>query len=304
MGVLTCRGLSKWYGDVIAVNDVTVDVKSGITGFLGPNGAGKSSLMRLAMGLLTPSQGEIQVLDEDPWDNNQLLRRIGYVPEGDAPWRDRTGLEGARLAARLSGLSGSEATEAVDKALARVGLTVAAEKRVGTFSLGMRQRYKFALAILHEPELLILDEPLMGTDPLTRRDLIQMIREFARAGRSILVSTHVLPDVESMTQRIMLMHRGRLMAHGEVAEIRDLLDRFPRTVKITTPNPRELGSELWRWETVLSLEAQENAVVVRTKRPREFHADLQALLAKRDHPFGSIVAVDENVEAIFQYLVG
>jgi ABC-2 type transport system ATP-binding protein len=304
MGVLECRDLSKWYGDVIAVNDVTLDVRPGITGLLGPNGAGKTTLLSMAMGLAAPSAGTISVLGEDPWDNAHLLGRIGYVPDGDAPWRDRTGLEAAMHAARLSGMDAAKAREAAEAALAKVELTDAKDKRVDAYSRGMRQRLKFALALLDDPDLLILDEPLLGTDPITRHHLIALIKGLAADGRSVLLSTHILPDVEALTDRIVLLNHGRLLADGSVAEIRDLLDRYPRTVRVGTPQPREMGSLLWSLPSVLSVQAEEAGVVVKTKDPGAFFADAQSALAASKLPFTSIAPLDENVEAIFRYLVG
>jgi ABC-2 type transport system ATP-binding protein len=304
MGVLAAKELSKWYGEVIAVNDLNVEVPEGITGLLGPNGAGKSTFMRMTMGLLKPSRGSIEVLGENPWDNPNLLERIGYLPEGDAPWRDQSGLRSATMAARLSGLSGDAAEEAAASALRRVGLTEAQDRPVAAYSRGMRQRHKLALTLLHDPELLILDEPLLGADPLSRKELIHLIRDLAAQGKSVLVSTHVLPDVEAMTQRILLLNHGRLMAHGEVAHIRDLLERYPRTVRIATPRPRDLGAALWGWESVLSIQAEEGALLVRTRQPQEFYTELQRLLARKDLPFTSVTSPDDNLEAVFRYLVG
>jgi ABC-2 type transport system ATP-binding protein len=304
MGVIACKDLSKWYGEVIAVNDVTFDLQPGITGLLGPNGAGKSSLLRMAVGLQRPSAGSLRVLDEDPWDNAALLRRVGYVPEGDAPWRDLSGQRAAVLAARLGGLSGQAAEDAAQGALRQVGLQGVQERRVEAYSRGTRQKLKLALALLRDPELLVLDEPLLGSDPMSRRDLIQLIRELAKQGKSALVSTHVLPDVEAMTTRIVLLNHGRLMAHGEVPAIRDLLERYPRTVRVATPQPRELGALVWGWDSVLSVQAEEGAVVVRTKRPQEFFEALQQLLVSKDIPFTSVTSPDDNVEAVFRYLVG
>jgi ABC-2 type transport system ATP-binding protein len=302
--VLETNQLSRWYGDVIAVNDVTVEVQPGITGFLGPNGAGKSTFMKMAMGLLRPSNGRIRVLDKDPWNNPRLLGRIGYVPEGDAPWRNRTGREAALIAGQLSGLSDAASKEATERTFAQVGLTDQADKRVDAYSRGMRQKLKFALALLHEPELYILDEPLLGSDPLTRKDLIRLIKDLANQGKSVIVSTHVLPDVEAMTQRILLVNHGRLMAYGDVAEIRDLLERYPRTVRIATTDPRAIGAALWGWDTVLSLQAEEGAVLVKTPKPQLFFKDLQKVLIEQDLPFSSVTSPDDNVEAVFQYLVG
>lgn len=301
MGVLTCTNLSRFHGDVVGVNDLTLDIQPGITGLLGPNGAGKTTLFRMAMGLIKPSAGSILVLDENPWDNPPLLKRIAYVPDGDAPWQDYTGHEAAAHFASLSGISDTD-TAARD-ALARVGLQGAADKKVAAYSRGMRQRLKFAFATINEPELWLLDEPLLATDPLTRRDLIGLIRDHAAKGGSVVISTHVLTDVEALTQRIALMAHGRLLAHGDVHDIRDMLERYPRTVRVGTPNPREMGSMLWNLPSVLSLEATEGAVIVRTRQPQQFFAQLQDLLAAKDIEFTSVTSLDEDVESIFRYLV-
>lgn len=302
--MLETTNLSYWYGPVIAVNDVTVTVGPGVTGLLGPNGAGKSTFMRLAVGLLRPSAGRVRILEQDPWDNTQLLKNIGYVPEGDAPWRDRTGREALEFGGQLAGLSQSAAKGAASRALEQVGLGEQANKRVEAYSRGMRQKLKFGLALMHNPDVFILDEPLLGSDPLSRRDLIRLIQDLAKQGRSVLVSTHVLPDLEAMTQRILVLNRGRVMAHGEVSEIRDWLDRYPRTIRVATADPRGLGAELWKWETVLSVQAEDRAIVVRTEKPRAFLGDLQKLLVTGRYPFTSVTSPDDNVEAIFRYLVG
>ncbi|HUR69617.1 MAG TPA: ABC transporter ATP-binding protein [Candidatus Thermoplasmatota archaeon] len=285
------------------MNDLTLDVQPGITGLLGPNGAGKTSLFRMAMGLIKPSAGSILVLDQDPWDNPALLRRVGYVPDGDAPWQSMTGLEACGHMARLTGLAASEADEAAAGALAKVGLTDAADKKVAAYSRGMRQRLKFGFATIGDPELWLLDEPLLATDPLTRRDLIGLIKAHAAKGGSVVISTHVLTDVEALTDRIALMAHGRLLAHGTVPDIRDMLERYPRTVRVGTPNPREVGSLLWNLPAVLSLEATEGAVIVRTRHPQAFFAQLQDLLANKDIDFTSVTSLDEDVESIFRYLV-
>lgn len=302
--VLETDNLCKWYGDVIGLNDVTVTIPGGITGLLGPNGSGKSTFMKMVVGLLKPSYGDLRVLGEDPWDNTPLRSRVGYLPEGDAPWRDLPGRKAATIAGRFGGLDREAAEDAAMDALERVGLADESEKRVEAYSRGMRQRFKFALTLMHEPELLVLDEPLAGADPLSRRDLIQLIRNMADEGRSVLVSTHILPDVEAMTQRILLLSQGRLMAHGEVGEIRDLLEQYPRTIRITTSDPEAVGAQLWPWDTVLSVEKEDGAVVVRTREPAAFYGEVQDLFLEGDVPFTSITSPDDNVEAIFHYLVG
>ena len=303
MGVLTAEGLSRYHGEVVAVNDLTIDFEPGITGLLGPNGAGKTTLFRMATGLQKPSAGTIRVLGEDPWDNARLLARIAYVPDGQAPWQDITGRAAVVRMGRFGGLAPAEAESAAEAALSRVGLSDAAERPVGNYSRGMQQRLKFAFALLHKPELYLLDEPLIATDPLTRRDLVRLIRDLAREGSSVIISTHVLPDVEALTERIALMARGRLLAHGTVAQIREVLDRHPRTVRIGTSAPRDLGIALWGLESVLSMEATEGGVVVRTRQPVAFYEELQRILETKAIPFTSITPLDENVEAIFRYLV-
>lgn len=301
--VIECIGTSRWHGEVLAVNNVSVQVLPGVTGLLGPNGAGKTTLIRMLVGLARPSAGSVRVLGADPWANTRLVSRIGYVPEGPPPWRDQTGRGCAIRAARYGGLSRSEAALAADRVLGRVGLTDDANRPVANYSHGMQQRLKFALALLNDPELLVLDEPLLGTDPLARRDLLQLIREAADAGASVLISTHVLPDVEALTSRILVLHRGRLRAYGEVAPIRDLLERYPRKVRIETPEPRRLGSLMWNWPSVESLDALSDSVVVHTRRPAEFYSALQAILATGDPPFTRITSPDEQVETVFRYLV-
>jgi len=302
LSAVECERLSRWYGDVIALNDLSASIGKGVTGLLGPNGSGKSTFMSLCVGLLRPSAGRIEVLGEDPWDNPGLLRRIGYVPEAPAPWRHLTGRDALVRGARLTGLDRNDAGRAATEGLRRVGLAEAGDKLVGAYSHGMQQRLKFALATLHRPELLILDEPLLGTDPLARRDLLHLIQDMADDGTSILLSTHVLPDVEALTERILLLHHGRLMAHGEVHEIRDLLDQHPRTVRVATADPRRLGAELWSWDEVLSVEADEDAVTVRTRNAAAFYARLQDHLIERPG-FTSVTSPDDNVEAVFEYLV-
>lgn len=305
MSVIECQDLSKWYGDVVGLNDVTVEIEEGITGLLGPNGAGKSTFLKLAVGLLRPSSGRIEVLGQEPWDNTELLERIGFLPEGPPPWRGMPAIEAATIAGRFSGMERDDSRAAAEDALDTVGLGDELDKKVEAYSRGMQQRFKLALVLMHDPELLILDEPLLGCDPVARRDLIQLINEMADDDdKSMLVSTHVLPDMEAMTERMLLLHQGRQYAHGRVSEIRDLLEQYPRSVRITTPDPSGLAPELLEWETVMSVEKEEGAVLVRTEEPTEFFEQLQAAFVEDEVEFTSIEQTDDDVEAVFQYLVG
>ncbi len=245
--IVTADHVSKWYGQVIGLNDVSVKVPPGVTGLLGPNGAGKSTFMKLITGQLKPSKGTVTVLGEPIWGNPKLYFQIGFCPEQDAFYERMTGLEWVTALVRLNGLDEKAADEAARRALTMVDLMDAANKKIGAYSKGMRQRVKLAQAIVHDPALLILDEPLSGMDPLARRRTIRLIRDWARAGKSIIVSSHILHEIESMTANILLINNGRILAEGDVHHIRDLIDEHPHTVYVRAaasarPRPRVPGA--------------------------------------------------------------
>src|SRR5207248_156952 len=260
--IVAADHLSKWYGQVIGLNDVTLTVPAGITGLLGPNGAGKSTFMKLVTGQLKPSKGAITVLGEAIWGNPALYHRIGFCPEQDAFYDRMTGLEWVTALVRLNGVSEAEAAALGTHAIEMVELTDAANKKIGAYSKGMRQRVKMAQALVHDPDLLILDEPLAGMDPIARRKTIRMIKEWGRAGKSIIVSSHILHEIESMTANILLINQGRILAEGNVHQIRDLIDEHPHTVHIKAERTRalacamrvfdlSLGQMLWSRRSVL-----------------------------------------------------
>jgi ABC-2 type transport system ATP-binding protein len=302
--IVNAEHVSKWYGQVIGVNDISVSVPPGITGLLGPNGAGKSTFMKLITGQLKPSKGHVRVLDEPIWGNPNLFFRIGFCPEQDAFYDRMTGLEWVTALVRLNGLSEADAKQAAERALAAVDLMEAAGKRIGAYSKGMRQRVKLAQALVHDPELLILDEPLGGMDPLGRRRTIRMIRDWAKQGKSILVSSHILHEIELMTSNILLINNGRILAEGNVHQIRDLIDTHPHTVYIRAENPRGLAREFLAHADVISLRFEPGAVVVETGQPDAFYARMTELVA--DGQFGAVEEVtspDDNLQAVFKYLV-
>jgi ABC-2 type transport system ATP-binding protein len=302
--VLAAEHLSKWYGQVIGLNDVTVSVPPGITGLLGPNGAGKSTFMKLITGQLSPSKGQVTVLGERIWQNPALYFRVGFCPEQDAFYDRMTGVEWVSGLASLNGLSAAEARAAADRALAAVDLSDVAGKRIGAYSKGMRQRVKLAQAIVHDPELLILDEPLSGMDPIGRRKTIRMIRDWARQGRSIVVSSHILHEIESMTSNILLINNGRILAEGNVHQIRDLIDEHPHTVYIRASDPRRLAREFLASADVLSMRFEPGALVVETGKPDEFYAALTDLVATGAcGVVEELSSPDDNLQAVFKYLV-
>jgi ABC-2 type transport system ATP-binding protein len=302
--IVAAEHLSKWYGQVIGLNDVSVSVPTGITGLLGPNGAGKSTFMKLVTGQLKPSKGSISVLDQPIWNNPSLYFRIGFCPEQDAFYERMTGLEWVTALVRLNGASETEANAMARRALEAVELTDAANKKIGAYSKGMRQRVKLAQALAHDPQLLILDEPLSGMDPIMRRKTIRLIKDWARAGKSILVSSHILHEIESMTANILLINQGRILAEGNVHQIRDLIDEHPHTVYIKADQTRALAREFLGYDDVLSLRFEDEAVVVQTGRPDAFYARLTDLAASGSlGTIHEVTSPDDNLQAVFKYLV-
>jgi ABC-2 type transport system ATP-binding protein len=302
--IVTADHLSKWYGQVIGLNDVTLTVPRGITGLLGPNGAGKSTFMKLVTGQLKPSKGEVRVLGEPIWSNPALYFRIGFCPEQDAFYDRMTGLEWVSALVRLNGTTPSEADAMARRALEVVDLSDAAGKKIGAYSKGMRQRVKMAQAIAHDPQLLILDEPLSGMDPIGRRKTIKLIKDWGRAGRSIVVSSHILHEIEAMTSNILLINQGRILAEGNVHQIRDLIDEHPHTVYIKADQTRALAREFLAFDDVLSLRFEDQAVVVQTGRPDAFYARLTTLAASGDlGAIHEVTSPDDNLQAVFKYLV-
>ena len=302
--ILVADHVSKWYGQVIGLNDVSVSVPSGITGLLGPNGAGKSTFMKLITGQLQPSKGTVTVLGAPVWNNPAQYFRIGFCPEQDAFYERMTGIEWVTALARLNGLSPADSRAAAERALDAVDLMEAADKRIGAYSKGMRQRVKLAQAIVHDPELLILDEPLAGMDPVARRRTIRLIRDWARQGRSVIVSSHILHEIESMTANILLINQGRILAEGNVHQIRDLIDEHPHTVYIRAADPRRLAREFLARADVISLRFEPGAVVVETGTPDDFYASLTELVATGSSgPVEAMTSPDDNLQAVFKYLV-
>jgi len=296
--------VSKWYGQVIGLNDVSVVVPHGITGLLGPNGAGKSTFMKLMTGQLAPSKGRITVFGESIWNNPSIYARIGFCPEQDAFYDRMTGLEWVTALTRLNGYDEARAADAARAALEHVDLLDAADKKIGAYSKGMRQRIKMAQALAHNPELLILDEPLSGMDPIARRKAIRMIKDWGRAGKSVIVSSHILHEIESMAANILLINQGRILAEGNVHQIRDLIDEHPHTVHIKADETRALAREFLGHDDVLSLKFEEGAVVVQTGRPDAFYARLTELAASGVHgAIHEVTSPDDNLQAVFQYLV-
>ncbi|HEX4915899.1 MAG TPA: ABC transporter ATP-binding protein, partial [Vicinamibacterales bacterium] len=258
----------------------------------------------LMTGQLKPSQGTIRVLGEPIWGNPSLYARIGFCPEQDSFYDRMTGLEWVTALVRLNGYSDAEADAAAKRAIERVDLTDAMGKKIGAYSKGMRQRIKLAQALVHDPELLILDEPLTGMDPLMRRKTIRLIKDWARAGKHIIVSSHILHEIESMTSNILLINNGRILAEGNVHQIRDLIDTHPHTVYVRGADPRALARRFLAEDDVLSMKFETGAVIVETARPDSFYARLTELAASGEAgQIDEVQSPDDNLQAVFKYLV-
>ena len=303
--VVEFDGVSKWYGNVIGLNKLTLHVPPGVTGLLGPNGAGKSTLLQLATGQLAPSQGTVRVLGQPAWNNPGLMRHIGLCPEQDAFYEWMTGFDFVRTCARLTGMGRRAATEAAEKVLATVGMTANMHRAIRGYSKGMRQRTKLAQALVHDPRVLFLDEPFTGTDPIGRHEMIEVIRGLGAAGRTVLVSSHVLHEVRSLTPNIVLLHRGRLVAEGHVRQIRDLIDRHPHRIVLVCDDSRALAAKVVAWEDVegVKLMDRQSAVLVETRQPDVFYGRLPALASNGGAGIREVYSDDDSLEAVFKYLV-
>jgi len=303
---IAVRDLGRWYGQVVGLNDLTLEIGEGITGLIGPNGAGKSTFLKLIAGEIRPSRGSLRVLGEEPFANQNLFARLGFCPQQDALYERMTGLEFVSFLVRLSGFSRADAKRLAGRALERVALQDAAHRKTKTYSKGMRQRVRLAQAIAHEPELLIVDEPLTGLDPIARESLTTLFKELASEGTSILLSSHVLHEVESMTREIVLLHRGRLLAQGEVREVRDLLSRHPRRIEFEARSPRLLAGALMELEVVSSIQIAPDTsrLLVETSDAGGFFRALTPVVAEGDFGVTSMECADEDLESVFDYLVG
>lgn len=303
--LLTFEQVSKWYGPVLALNQVTFTLGGGITGLVGTNGAGKSTLIKMAIGQIRPSLGRATVcgLDAADW---RARRFIGYCPDHDAFYEDMTGRQFVRLMARLFGYSGREAVRRADAALDRVNLSSAADRVVRGYSKGMRQRVKLAQALLHDPALLILDEPLAGIDPAGRREMLDLFAALAAAGKSLLVSSHELEELEKLTDQVVIMGRGRVGAVGSLAEIRDLMDSLPSRVRVEVPDPHAVAPTLLGVRGVLGVEidADESAVIVRTKQVKAFAERFAELVVRHQWDVRQFEPLDDSLHAVLGHLLG
>ena len=294
--------VSKWYGSLVAVNDVSFEVRAGITGLLGPNGAGKTTLLKLISGAAAPSQGSVRVLGGDPRTNRAVHRRIGVMSEHEATYDVLDGRRLVELAARLHEVP--DARAAARAAIDAVDMAEAAGRRVATYSRGMKQRIKLAAAFVHDPELLILDEPLTGADPRHRVEFQELLHRLAAEGRTILVSSHILEEVESLASRVLLVVNGKLAAEGDHHAIRAALDERPYHVQVVCSAPRRLAAALVELDTVDSVQVGEDGdVVLLSRNVAAVQQSLPALARDLSIRLTRVEPLDDSLESVFEYLV-
>ena len=304
MSVVVADNCSKWYGHVLGVSDVSWQLRGGVVGLLGPNGAGKSTLIKMMAGLLRPSRGTLRVHGKNPFTDVGVRRRIGYAPEHENTWDELTALELVTYMARLAHVDRAHAERAAKDAIAQMGMTDAMHRRVRGFSKGMRQRTKLATAIAHDPDFLLLDEPLTGVDPVARVDIVERIRKLAAAGKTVVVSSHVLYEIEALTSEIVVIYRGQLLAEGNVYEIRKLIDRHPHRIRVECDRPRDLATLLAPHDHVARIVFERAGVVVETRDPDRCYDELAAAVVEHDIKVTALSSPDNNLGAVFEYLTG
>jgi ABC-2 type transport system ATP-binding protein len=293
--------VSRWYGNVVAVNDISFRLEAGITGLLGPNGAGKSTMLHMLAGFLQPSAGSVRVLGETTWKNPDIYAKLGLVPEREAVYTFMPGREFVLQAALLNKLPNPEAAAA--KAIHRVEMEFAQDRPMGGYSKGMKQRIKVAAAIVHEPQVLLLDEPFNGADPRQRLQMMEMFRHMADSGVTIVFSSHILEEVERLAENVLVIVSGRLAASGDFREIRRLMTDRPHTFTIRSNDDRRLASALVASPVVSGVELRDGILTVRT----EDFAELTHIAARVARDAGVTLLefrpTDESLESVFSYLV-
>ena len=294
--------VSKWFGSVVAVNDISLEVYPGITGLLGPNGAGKTTLLYMITGLSKCSRGGITVAGESVRDNPELYRRIGFMPEHESIYPFLTGRQFVETAANLHGLA--QTAEATERVIEMVGLQDAQNRSMGGYSRGMRQRMRLAAALVHDPDVIVLDEPLNGTDPRQRLEFQDSMALLAAQGKTILISSHILEEVEALASRILLMLSGKLAASGDFRAIRARLDEHAYQVRVVVDRPNEMASAIVGMDSIDSIAfSDDRSLVVHSRNVAELQISLPRLAQERQIRLIRVEPMDESLESLFEYMV-
>jgi len=297
--------VSKSYGRINAVTSISLGLSGGVTGILGMNGAGKSTLFKLMMGKIRPSSGAIRLFGEDPWKNTAPYSRVGFVPEHEKLHDWMTAFDFVTTFARLHGLTREEAEREAKRVLKFVSLDDVMHKQIGQYSKGMRQRVKIAHALVNDPELIILDEPLQGCDPLARTTIMNVIKELGAMGRTVLVSSHILGEIERITEQIVILHRGRILALGNSHAIREMLDQHPHKIVLKCENPRDVAKHVIEIEQITGMSFVENKeLILETNNLGDVHKQLPNLIVNSGFNVTGIDNPDDDLKSILTYLTG
>ncbi len=301
------ENVSKFYGEVLGVNRIDLAIGPGITALVGPNGSGKTTLMNLLAGLLEPSEGRVSVCGIEPRDPERLHRTVGYCTQFDTFPRGMKGWDFVYLYLRLHGLAAAPAAEGARRAIERVGMSDSAGRRIGGYSKGMKQRIKLAQAIAHDPRVLVLDEPLNGLDPLARAEVLALFEGFAAEGRHVVISSHILHEVDELADRVVLVHGGYIVAEGEIEGVRDEMSaERPLQVLVRCAEPSALASRVFAEDHVVEarIDADRRGLLVRTQNADRFYLLLNRLASAGELEIEAVLPADDDVQAVYQYLIG
>ena len=300
--ILEFDGVTKWYGSVAALLDVSFDVRTDVVGLVGKNGVGKSTLMKLAVGLLQPSQGAVRVCGFSA-ETLEARARIGFCPDFDRLYEPLSGVDFVAWMLRYHGWRRGDARRRAEEVLTELGLAENMRRPIRHYSKGMRQRVRLGQALAHGPEFVLLDEPMTGLDPVARAELSDLIRSLPGRGVGVLVSSHVLHELEAVVDRVVLVHQGRLLADGKISELRDRLPDRPHRLRLRAAEPRALAAALTAWPQVEGVAVHDDAVEVSLLGQRDFYERLTALAADWQGGLREIAPLDDDLAAVFGYLV-
>ncbi|HEX8196092.1 MAG TPA: ABC transporter ATP-binding protein [Pyrinomonadaceae bacterium] len=303
--MIVFEDVSKFYGEILGVNRVNLQIAPGITSLVGPNGSGKTTLMNLMTGLLKPTSGRISVLGTSSDEPETLFQKLGYCSQFDSFPRGATAREFIEFYLRVHGYTKQETAELTHAALERVSMLEAADRKVSAFSKGMRQRVRLAQSIAHNPSVLVLDEPLNGLDPMARAEIIRLFRQLADAGMYLIISSHILHEVDMMSDNVVLMHNGYVVAEGEVHGVRDEIEEHPIQILIRCDRPQILAARLFEHEHTVEarIHNDRQGLFVKTRRPDDFYLLLNRVITEQNLQIESVAPVDDDLNAVYQYLI-
>jgi ABC-2 type transport system ATP-binding protein len=303
--VILFENISKFYGEVLGVNRVTLTITPGITSLVGPNGSGKTTLMNLMTGLLRPTRGRITVTGTPVDHPEELCRKVGYCTQYDAFPPGLSGFQFVHATLKLHGLDAAECVERAHKAIARVGLTDAAHRRVAGYSKGMRQRIRLAQAIAHDPQVVVLDEPLNGLDPMARAETIALFKQLGEEGRYVVLSSHILHEVDLLSDRVILVHHGYIVAEGKIAGVRDEIEEHPMQVLVRCDRPSFVASRIFELDSAVEIKIHEDkgGLLVHTRDADKFYLLLNRLVMEHGLDLEAVAPADEDVSAVYKYLI-